>query len=65
MDLASKLQDSTSERTALLEFASQLVNANLKYLDHPDFKRDKQMQVGFLLGTSGVQVWLKFQPHAE
>ena len=56
MDLASKLHESTADRTALLEYASQLVNANLKYLDHPDFKRDKQMQVGFLLGTPGVQV---------
>ncbi len=57
MDLASKLHDSTADRAALLEHASQLVSANLKYLDHPDFKRDKKMQVGFLLGTPGVQVW--------
>jgi hypothetical protein len=56
MDLASKLHDSTADRAALLEHASQLVSANLKYLDHPDFKRDKKMQAGFLLGTPGVQV---------
>jgi hypothetical protein len=43
----------------LLDFASQLVDANLKYLDHPDFRRDKQMQLGFLLGATGVHViWL-------
>ena len=56
LDLASKFNDPSGERSALLESAFQLVEANLKYLDHPDFRRDKQMQVGFLLGATGVHV---------
>jgi hypothetical protein len=56
MDLASKFGESSGERKSLLEFASQLVEANLKYLEHWDFKRDKQIQGGFLLGAPGVHV---------
>jgi hypothetical protein len=56
MDLASKFKDPSGERAALLDSASQLVDSSLKYLDHPDFRRDKQMQVGFLLGATGVHV---------
>jgi len=54
--LASKFKDPSGERAALLESASQLVDSSLKYLDHPDFRRDKQMQIGFLLGATGVHV---------
>ena len=56
MDLASKYQDVSGEKAALLEFASQLANTNLKYLDRPDVRNDKQMKVGFLLGAPGVHV---------
>ena len=45
MDLASKYQDVSGEKAALLEFASQLANTNLKYLDRPDVRNDKQMKV--------------------
>lgn len=56
MDLASKFPESSSERNSLLDFAAQLVDANLKYIDQPDFRRDKQVQIGFLLGATGVHV---------
>ena len=56
MDLASKYQDVSGEKAPLLEFASQLINTNLKYLDRPDIRHDKQMKVGFLLGAPGVHV---------
>ena len=56
MDLASKYPDMSGEKTALLEFAAQLVDTNLKYLDRPDMRRDKEMQLGFLLGAPGVHV---------
>ena len=59
MDLASKYPDVSGEKAALLEFASQLVNTNLKYLYRTDVRNDKQMKVGFLLGAPGVHVSTK------
>jgi hypothetical protein len=56
MDLASKYSDTSGEKPALLEFASQLVNTNLKYLDRADVKHDKEIKVGFLLGAPGIHV---------
>ena len=43
------------ESQELLKEAEKLVNLNLNYVQRPDFQRDKQNQVGFLLGASGVQ----------
>ena len=56
MDLARQFPDHSGDRMALLEAASELLDFNLKYLDQPNVKRDRQMQVGFLLGATGVHV---------
>lgn len=46
---------SPAESQELLKRAGNLVNLNLMHVQRPDLKNDKQNQVGFLLGSSGVQ----------
>ena len=44
-----------AESQELLKIAENLIDLNLTYVQRPDLKKDKQNQVGFLLGASGVQ----------
>ena len=60
MNLAKQFPEDTGDRSALLESAAELLDSNLKYLDQPNVKRDRQMQIGFLLGATGVHVTIYF-----